>query len=202
MSGCGITGAPFCCCASRRLRNSSERPLGVMEAWRTLLGADSGRNARAWGRRSRGPRGRRKRGIDWRVAMAVGGDARCLGSPQSDEMKIFRCPEKARAGAYNYLGIVPSSLSHLSLPQQAAYTNLAHIHTRFKCGFQDRSRHINHVRSVSEEMTTNRRIVLTPMYSRSRCLLSNLPRSDRKLTGMTVSLQTRIHSNGSRPLTP
>jgi hypothetical protein len=33
--------------------------------------------------------------------MAVGGDARRLGSPQSDEMKIFRSPEKVRAGAYN-----------------------------------------------------------------------------------------------------
>ena len=30
------------------------------------------RRKRGWGRKSDGPRGRRKRGIDWRVAIVVG----------------------------------------------------------------------------------------------------------------------------------
>jgi hypothetical protein len=88
LSGCGITGVVLFCCAACLLRNSSERGLAE-DAWRRLVVVGSGRNARACGRRRRGPRGKRKRGIDWRVAMVVRGEARGLGSPHDDGMKIF-----------------------------------------------------------------------------------------------------------------
>lgn len=64
MSGWGITGGAFCCCACLRFRNSADRPLAGVDAWRMRAGFWS--RKRVCGRRRVVPRGNRKRGIDWR----------------------------------------------------------------------------------------------------------------------------------------
>lgn len=67
LSGCGITGVFFCfiCSAALRRRNSAERPLEGVDAYRKFVVGPSTR--RVCGRRRSGPRGKRKRGIDWNV---------------------------------------------------------------------------------------------------------------------------------------
>jgi hypothetical protein len=70
LSGCGITGVFFCAACLRR--NSSERPpLVGREAWRSDVVDVRRGSARAWGRRRSGPRGSRKRGMEWRDAIVV-----------------------------------------------------------------------------------------------------------------------------------
>lgn len=76
MSGWGITGG--------FLRNCSDAVLArapVEEVWRRV--AVIGRRGKARARRSEGPPGRRKRGIDWR-----GREAMMTGYAQSDAVEI------------------------------------------------------------------------------------------------------------------